>query len=185
MKSAKLIMILFLVLKSINLMAIEKFEIKSPDSKITVNVWLTSNGELVFSVIHSGNTILKNSKLGIIRSDEDFTTGLKIDSVSKADFVSDKYTLLHGKRMNCSYDANKRILYLSNQNKKILEIIFQISNDGVAFRYHFPEQSEHVKKIYKEVTSFHFDISTKAFLQPCPDARTGWNYTQPSLKNIG
>jgi alpha-glucosidase len=182
MKSAKFIMILFLVFKSIDLMAMDKFEIKSPDSKITVNVWLTLNGEPVYSVIHSGKTILRNSKLGIVRSDEDFTARLKIDSVSKADFVFDKYTLLHGKRMKCSYEASKRIFYLSNSNKKILEIIFQISNDGVAFRYHFPEQSDQIKKIYKEVTSYHFDISTKAFLQPCPDARTGWNYTQPSYE---
>lgn len=182
MKSAKLIMILFLVFNSIDLMAMEKFEIKSPNSKITVNIWLTSNGEPVYSVIHSGNTILKNSKLGIVRSDHDFTAGLKLDSVSIVNVVSDKYTLLHGKRLNCNYEANKRIFYLSNSNKKIIEIIFQISNDGIAFRYHFPEQSDQVVKIYKEVTSYHFDISTKAFLQPCPDARTGWNYTQPSYE---
>ncbi len=182
MKSAKLLMITFLILNFIDLMAMDKFEINSPDSKITVNVWLTSNGEPVYSILYAGATILKQSKLGIVRSDGDFTTGLKIDSVSNTNVVSDKYTLLHGKRLNCNYKANKRIIYLSNSNNKIIEIIFQISNDGVAFRYHFPGQSDQVIKIYKEVTSYHFDLSTKTFLQPCPDARTGWSYTQPSYE---
>jgi len=159
-----------------------KYEVKSPDSRITVNFWLTQNGEPVYSVSHSGTTILKQSKLGVVRSDDDFTTGLKIVSASNEDFVTDNYIILHGKRLNCNYEANKRIFCLSNSNKKIIEIIFQISNDGVAFRYHCPEKSDQVIKIYKEETSFHFDISTKAFLQPCPDARTGWNYTQPSYE---
>ncbi len=182
MKSVKLIITMLLIFCFIDLMAIDKFEIKSPDSKITVKVWLSSNGEPVYSVSHSGTTILEQSKLGIVRSDDDFSTGLKIDSVSNVNIVSDKYKLLHGKRLNCNYEAKKQIFYLSNPNKKIVEIIFQISNDGVAFRYHFPEQSNKVVKVYKEATSYNFDISTKAFLQPCPDARTGWNYTQPSYE---
>lgn len=182
MKPAKLLIIMFLILNFTDLTAMDKFEIKSPDSKITVNVWLTSNGEPVYSVSHSGTTILEQSKLGIVRSDYDFTSGLKMDSVSAVGVVSEKYNLLHGKRLNCIYNANKRIFYLSNSSKKIIEIIFQISNDGVAFRYHFPEHSDQVVKVYKETTSYNFDISTKSFLQPCPDARMGWNYTQPSYE---
>jgi hypothetical protein len=32
------------------------------------------------------------------------------------------------------------------------------------------------------LSSFHFELSTKAFLQPCPDARTGRCFTQPSYE---
>lgn len=182
MKFIRLILTILLVITIIDLMAMDKFEIKSPDLKIAVNVWITTNGEPVYSILHSGTTVIKESKMGIVRSDYDFTTGLKLDSTSNVNIVSDRYMLLHGKRSNCNYEANKQIFYLSNPNKKIIEIIFQVSNDGVAFRYHFPDQSENPLKIYKEVTSFHFDASTKAFLQPCPDSRTGWNYTQPSYE---
>lgn len=172
----------FLTCGLIDLFSMDKFEIKSPNSKIIVNFWLTQNGEPVYSVLHSGTTVLRQSKLGIMRSDDDFTTGLKIVSASNEDFVTDNYILLHGKRLNCNYEANKRIFYLRNANSKLMEIIFQVSNDGVAFRYHFSEKLDKPVIIYKEETTFHFDLSTKAFLQPCPDARTGWNYTQPSYE---
>ncbi len=175
--------LMFCIIFSLNdLMCAESYEIKSPDEKVSVHFRLSSEGVPVYSVNYSGETILKQSKLGIIRSDENFTTNLTLDSVSSVNRVTDKYTLLHGKRLNCSYIADKRIIYLRNENSKIIEIIFQVSDDGVAFRYHFPSETETPVKIYQELTSFHFDPLTKAFLQPCPDARTGWCFTQPSYE---
>ena len=44
------------------------------------------------------------------------------------------------------------------------------------------EKTDTTQKIYKELTSYHFDLSTKAFLQPCADARMGWNYSSPSYE---
>ncbi|MGC8804992.1 MAG: glycoside hydrolase family 97 N-terminal domain-containing protein, partial [Candidatus Ratteibacteria bacterium] len=136
----------------------------------------------MYSVSHSGAIILKESKLGVVRSDGDFSRNLFLDSISNEVTFSENYTLLHGKRRNCQYVANRRVFYLKNKDSKQIEIIFQVSNDGVAFRYHFPEKTDTLVTIYKEFTSFHFDLSTKAFLQPCPDARTGWWFTQPSYE---
>lgn len=158
------------------------FTIKSPNQKITVQFWLTAAGEPVYSISHSDVIILKQSKLGLTRSDDDFSKNLSLDSVSNESFISEKYTLLHGKRLNCHYIGNKRIFYLTNANAKPIQIIFQVSNDGVAFRYYFPEKTDKKVKIFKELSSFHFDTSARAFLQPCPDARTGWCFTQPSYE---
>jgi len=183
-KAVRLLPFFFIILFGANLHAMEKYEIKSPDAKITVNFWLLPSGEPVYSVAHSGELVILPSKLGIVRSDENFSTGLKIDSASAVKLISDQYTLLHGKRINCSYTGNRRVFYLSNANAKPVEIIFQISNDGVAFRYYFPEKSEKIVKIYKELSSYHFDRSAKAFLQPCADARTGWCFSQPSYEEF-
>jgi len=160
----------------------ESYTFKSPNTKISVNFWLTDTGEPVYSISHSESIILKQSKLGIIRSDCDFSTNLNLDSVSSMSVVSDNYTLLHGKRLNCHYTGNKRVVYLKNANSRSIEIIFQVSNDGVAFRYYFPEKTDTTFKIFKEATSYHFDFSTKAFLQPCADARMGWCYASPSYE---
>ena len=161
----------------------DRYTIKSPDTKISVAVWLTPNGEPAYFVDHSGTTVLKQSKLGIVRSDGDFSSNLSLDSVSDVQAVSDKYTLLHGKRLLCSYSGNKRVFSFRNAAAQKLEIIFQVSNDGAAFRYHFPGKTDTTVKIFKEETSFHFDLSTKAFLQPCDDARIGWSYASPSYEN--
>ncbi|MBN2200695.1 glycoside hydrolase family 97 N-terminal domain-containing protein, partial [bacterium] len=156
--------------------------IHSPDGKITVLVRLADGGVPVYTVSRSGETVLKQSRLGVLRLDGDFTAGLAVDSVSAATTVSDRYTLTHGKRLNCSYSAARRIFYLKNADGKPMDVIFQVSNDGVAFRYHFPGQTDTAVRILRETTSYHFDLSTKAFLQHCPDARTGWNFSQPSYE---
>ena len=175
--------VLFILTLSTYAFCIENHELKSPNNKTSVNFWLTPTGAAVYSVSYSGSTILKQSKLGLIRSDEDFSTGLNLDSVSNVSSVSENYTLLQGKRLNCRYSGNKQIFYLKNENSKIMEIIFQVSNDGVAFRYYFEEKTDTALTIYKELTSYHFDPSTKAFLQPCDDARTGWSFASPSYEN--
>jgi alpha-glucosidase len=182
MKNAKLLFAFFLLVFFADAFCVESYGLKSPNEKISVDFWMTAGGEPVYSASHSGSTILKQSKLGIIRSDDDFSTHLTLDSVSNVSFVSDNYKLLHGKRLNCHYTGNKRTFHLKSANSKIIEIIFQVSNDGVAFRYHFPGETDTTIKIFKEATSYHFDLSTKAFLQPCPDARTGWCFSQPSYE---
>ena len=182
LKDVKLFLILFLITFFSNAFCKETYTIKSPDEKITVDFWLTSAGNPVYTVSHSGSIILKQSKLGIVRNDEDFSTKVNLDSASNVSVVSDNYKLLHGKRLNCSYTGNKRTFYLKNKNSKIMDIIFQVSNDGIAFRYYFPGKTDTALKIYKEVTSYHFDLSTKAFLQPCADARMGWSYASPSYE---
>ena len=164
MKRVTLLVTLFAVIFSTYALCVESHKLKNPNNKISVNFWLTPEGAAVYSVSYSGSTILEQSKLGIVRSDENFSIGLTLDSVSNVRTVSENYTLLHGKRLNCSYSGNKRVFYLKNANYKIMEIIFQVSNDGVAFRYYFPGKTDTALTIYKELTSYHFAPSTKAFL---------------------
>ncbi len=159
-----------------------RYSIQSPNQKINVQFWITDYGKPVYSVFYNGSVILKESRLGIIRSDEDFTQNLSLDSVSNEIKVNDKYTLLHGKKSICYYEGNKRTFYLRSENQKSYEIIFQVSNNGVAFRYYFPGKTVDKVKILNEISSFHFDVSAMGFLQPCPDARTGWCFTQPSYE---
>ncbi|MGB8320434.1 MAG: glycoside hydrolase family 97 catalytic domain-containing protein [Ignavibacteriaceae bacterium] len=181
-KNIKLISLLFLIAFVTNAFCSGGYTLKSPNNKIAVSFWLTSSGNPVYSVSYSDTIILRQSKLGILRSDDDFSTSLTLDSVSNIDIVSDNYTLLHGKRLKCNYKGSKRVFYLKNENSKIMEIIFQVSNDGVAFRYYFPGRTDTTLKIFKESTSYHLALSAKAFLQPCADARIGWCFASPSYE---
>ena len=158
------------------------YKITSPDTKISVRFSVTPSGEAVYSVTHSGSVILRQSKLGVIRKDDDFSSGLTLESASDESPITDNYTMLHGKRKECHYKANKRTFSLKNPNGKAMEIIFQVSDDGVAFRYYFPGESDTTIKILNEATSYHFNTSAKAFLQPCASPQTGWNNTQPSYE---
>lgn len=62
-----------------------------------------------------------------------------------------------------------------------MDIIFRVSNDGVAFRYSFPWINSN-ENIIKELSSFTFDGKAKAWLQPMSEAKTGWEHCHPSYE---
>ena len=177
---------LFLIVMAISLSmpfvyAKPETNVSSPDKKISVQFEL-KDGNATYSVFFGSKQILSPSRLGIIREDEDFSTKLSLESASTIEIVTDNYTLGYGKRLNCSYIGNKKVFHVKSTTGQKMDIIFQVSNDGVAFRYYFPDQSTEIKKIKQEISSFHFLKATKAWLQHCPDAKTGWNLSQPSYE---
>ncbi|TCD21756.1 glycoside hydrolase family 97 protein [Pedobacter psychrodurus] len=157
------------------------YEIKSPDKELSVSVFLKDK-QIFYTINRKNVPVLANSALGIIREDADFAKNLSMLSVSKNELVKDNYTLKNGKRLNNQYLANKRVLHLQNASSKKMDIIFQVSNDGIAFRYYFPDADTQLKKITEEKTAFHFFESTKAWMQPMSVAKTGWESTNPSYE---
>ena len=140
--------------------------ITSPDNKIAVIILLNENNELRFGIYYGEKQILQQSKLGITRQDADFANGLKLLSVSKSERIVDKYSMLHGKKKECSYIANQKVYHLENKSGEKMDINFRVSDDGVAFRYYFPGTSKDVKTISREMTSHVFTEGTKAWIQP-------------------
>ncbi|MFD2288296.1 glycoside hydrolase family 97 protein [Pedobacter petrophilus] len=172
--------LLFLaVLQTVN--AQTKYEISSPDETLKVNVVLKGK-QLFYGVSRNGTEVLNSSALGLIRSDADFSKNLSVLSVSKNEAVKDTYTLKNAKRLVNHYVANKRVIHLENGSKKKLDVIFQVSNDGIAFRYYFPDRDTKVSKLTEEKTSFHFFKASKAWMQPMSVAKTGWESTNPSYE---
>ncbi len=158
-----------------------KYEIVSPDKALRVSVFLKDKS-LFYTINRNSIPVLSNSALGLVREDADFAKNLSVLSVSKSESVKDNYTLKNGKRLNNQYLANKRVIHLQNTSSKKMDVIFQVSNDGVAFRYYFPDADTQLKKITEEKTAFHFFESTKAWMQPMSVAKTGWESTNPSYE---
>jgi alpha-glucosidase len=155
--------------------------VASPDKKLLVKVGVET-GHAYYTISANNKVVLRPSKLGVVRDDENFNDNLKITNASAVESVKDSYELFSGKKRFCNYTANKRIIHLANNKGRKADIIFQVSNDGVAFRYYFPEHSTDVKKITQEFTSFHFNTSVRSFLQPIAVAKTGWEQTNPSYE---
>lgn len=162
--------------------AIMYVPVESPDGKIEVEVLLDKNQHLFYNIKYAGETILQNSRLGIVREDADFSTAMQLLSSSAQSVVEDHYKMLTAKKTTVDYLANKRVIRVANKEGNAMNIIFQVSNDGVAFRYEFPQTSTDIKKIKQEVTSFHFIEGTKAWLQPKTEAQSGWEHSNPSYE---
>lgn len=176
----KKLIILFLTLISLGSFAQSTYTVSSPDKKIM----LTYNADqITYTISYDGKTVLHESKLGVVRADEDFSKNLKIVKVSAPTLISDSYTMLNAKKKNITYKATQRIVETVTQSGKKMNIVFRIANDGVAFQYEFPEKSDEIKKIVTEATSFHFNEGTRAWLQPKAEAQTGFEHTNPSYED--
>jgi hypothetical protein len=113
--------------------------------------------------------------------EQDFSKELTLEKITANEIQFD-YELLNGKKRNCAYLGNEKAFLLKNPQGREIEIIFRVSDDGVAFRYHFPEISDSVHYIVKELTTFIFPEETRAWLQPMALAQTGFANTNPSYE---
>jgi hypothetical protein len=156
--------------------------VKSPDKAIDVKVELTANGELNYSVNYKQQQLLQPSKLGLILTNNNFSEGLKLVSVSKPKKVKESYELYAGKRRMNSYEANEQTVKITNANGASMDVIFRVSNHGVAFRYLLTGNSKEQQYITEEKTAYRFANGSKGFLQPMSVAKTGWCETNPSYE---
>ena len=146
-----------------------------------------TEGQPGYSVSLDGKPVLGKSRLGVVREDADFTTGLTPTAnyskrVAQLQKVDDRYELPTSKRRNSVYRANRRVLELQTASGARIDIEFQVSNDGFAFRYVFPETDAKTHKISRELSSFNFLAGTRGWLQPIAPARSGWNESNPSYE---
>ncbi|PTY07178.1 alpha-glucosidase [Opitutaceae bacterium EW11] len=159
-----------------------KTSIASPDHRLRVDVSLKPDGSPVYTVARDKRPVLDESNLGLVRADADFSKGLSVVSVSAAESVTDRYEILTAKRRVNTYQAERRVLHLATADGKKLDLEFQVSNDGFAFRYLFPETDAARHTLKDELSSFHFQPGTLAWMQPIAVAKQGWCQANPSYE---
>lgn len=153
----------------------------SPNGQVQIEVTLNAEGTPLYTVTSQGQQLIEPSELGLVRKDADFSQSLNLTSISDTETVEDTYALKVGKKRAITYLANKKVFTFQNQDGLDFQIIFQVSNDGVAFRYFMPGDEE-MKFITEERTKFNLPDDARAWLQPCSEAKTGWAKTNPSYE---
>ena len=150
-------------------------EVLSPNKKIKVVVEMQSSGQkglgqVYFKVLYKSKgtyvEVLPASPLGILRADQQFVSNLKFIGGGKPVAVHDKYEMLIGKRRRCENFGTEKTLSYQNSTKQPLNIIFRVYNDGVAFRYAFPNQSDSSLSITDEATGYVIPQGTSRWMQP-------------------
>ena len=154
----------------------------SPDRHVAVTLHSAAGGVLSYSISRDGKPVLLASSLGLQLQGADLASALTLTATSKARVVSDQYQMAVGKRSSISYRANEQTYTVRNPQQQAMDIVFRVSNDGVAFRYIVAEPSLPHKKLIQERTTFALPPAAKAWLQPIAIAQTGWSRTNPSYE---
>ena len=154
-------------------LSINAQEIISPNGKIKVVLNLPDQNAghyLFFKVLYKTENkfteVLPDSKLGINRIDEQFAGNLHFVNESKPVSIHDKYKMICGKRQLCENLGTEKTFSFQNSNRQPLNIVFRVYNDGVAFRYIFPNQSDSKVNIIGEETAYVLPENTNRWVQP-------------------
>jgi alpha-glucosidase len=151
----------------------------SPNQKIQVTLHNDQNSDkgpwyLKVDYTNNGKTCeaIPSINLGLLRSDQDFSNDLKLLKTGKPVFINEQYTVLHGKRSQCNNSANEMIVYFENSGKSKLNLIIRAYNNGVTFRYEFPEK-DGAFVVKDELTDYAIPAGTKRWMEKWDMANEG------------
>lgn len=161
--------------------------VSSPNGQLKVKV-SDAGGRAYYSASLNGQEVLYPSALGLKTSIGDFTRDLKIVG-NEQSAIDEHYTMRGTKASSADYKANKLTLNLQNKDGMQFSIIFQVSNQDVAFRYEIPRQKFQGKdykrlRIISELSSFNMPDGTTTFISPQIGPETGWEQTKPSYEEV-
>jgi len=171
--------ILFIFLGIVVLTACEPkvrtWELFSPDENISIVLTHSRLDEekktelsyQVFLKTDDGTMeVIKSSLLGITRNDAVFTDQLVFHSEGEEIEFSDSYELISGKKSLVEYSGKELTITFKNDSNKLFAIDLRALNDGVAFRYRFPENDSTLYTVNGEITSFKIPMPGKAWIHP-------------------
>ncbi|MEO6734695.1 MAG: glycoside hydrolase family 97 catalytic domain-containing protein [Ferruginibacter sp.] len=160
----------------------QQITVLSPDKQLQLAVDV-KDGIPFYSVTCNNKTMLENSPLGLTTNEGDFSTGMKF--TGKQDSAVDKqYTQDRIKKSNIHYVANQLTCHFENDQQKKISIVFQVSNNNIAFRYELPSWRDRMSCVVeKEATGFRFPAQTTTFLSGMMNPMTGFARTAPSYEN--
>ncbi len=154
----------------------QQLTVLSPNQKIIVTLNQLHTGEWYLKASYSNNEKIADAipriDLGLSRSDQDFSKELKLLKATKPLLITEQYTAIHGKKSLCTNAANEVVVSFENPSKAKLNIIIRAYNDGITFRYEFPEkQGSFIIK--DEFTSYNITKETTRWMEKWNPANEG------------
>ena len=146
--------------------------IKSPDGRTAIEIRRYHSkgnefGPLVYRVTRDGTPIVHDSPLGLRRGDQDLSgADLTLVGASNPRTIDERYELPHGKARAHHVVATERTLQFKNAKGARLDIVLHAQNDGVAFRYRFPETKSGPLTVTEELTGFAVPGGSIAWVMP-------------------
>ncbi|SDF03394.1 Glycosyl-hydrolase 97 C-terminal, oligomerisation [Pricia antarctica] len=155
----------------------------SPDSKLKLTV-KTENGIPTYNLTYNDKPFILNAPLGLDTNIGDFTRNLVLKDNLTITPISYSYSLDKIKKSKINYQANEAVFTFLKDGVNAFDLIFNLSNNDVAFRYKlYPHEANISCVIKSEATGFKFPEKTKSFLSNMMTPMTGFARTAPSYES--
>ena len=134
----KVIIALIGIIMAMTANAIEQ---KSPNGNIVLNVELNAKGTPEYQVIYKGRPVINPSTLGIELAEENsLMDQFRINKTSTSSF-DETWQPVWGETRDIRNHYNELFLEMEKpSNGRFMNLRFRVFDDGVAFRYEFPQQ---------------------------------------------
>jgi len=142
-------------------------ELSSPGKKNNITFTLT-NGVPNYAVKHGATEVITPSAMGFVLKNENLTKNFEVSQITTSSH-DDTWKQVWGEKKDIRNHYNEMVVKLTSKdkNKRKLEVQFRAFDDGIAFRYVYPEQG--IKDsiyITDEVTAFNLKEDGKAWWIP-------------------
>jgi hypothetical protein len=120
----------------------QSFTVNSPNKKISLLLKLNEAGALNYSVNFKAKPVVETSKLGFkIKEQDDLMNNFSILKVDSSTF-NETWTPVWGETKTIVNNYKEIAITLMEKSDKprIVQLVFRVFNDGIGFRYVFPEQ---------------------------------------------
>ena len=158
----------------------------SPDGLVEASLGVNLEGRPIYSVSYKGVPVVLSSGLGFkLRGDKDLLEGFEILASDTTDF-HETWHPVWGE--NDIIDNTYRELLVSYRQKetgRLMDIRMRIYDDGIGFRYEFPEQKKLVYFVIDEERSeFAMPTDMTAWWIPGDYGTQEYEYTECRLSEI-
>ena len=183
----RLLPILFLAGISTTVFADQSVTLHSPDGNVQLGLLHRSNGDLTYRVFYKGKTVVAPSGLGMRLKSPELSLS-KFDLLGIDSSVTDEtWKPVWGEVSHIRNNYMQLLVKLADRSGSgiQLEIIFKVYNDGVGFRYSFPQQAKLNHFIIgEELTQFAMSGDHKAFWIPGDYDTNEYPYYTTNLSGV-
>lgn len=162
-------------------------QVYSPDKHIALTFELTEEGLPTYQLTFKNQEVIKTSKLGFdIKNDSlNLKSGFRLISKSTSDF-NETWQPVWGEESNINNHYNELLVNLKQEaSQRFMNIRFRVFNDGVGFRYEFPQQNNFGHFVIEdEKTQFAMTGDHTAFWIPGDYDTQEYDYTESRLSEI-
>lgn len=169
MKTSRLFLSLIVCYFPLFITAQKHTSISSPNKVVSLKVNVSENGNVSYQVALKNKIIIEPSKLGFsLKRPEILLNQFQIVGIDSSSF-DETWKPVWGEVSYIRNNYKQLIIKLKDKTKaeNLINVIFRVFDDGVGFRYDFPQESAIKHLIVKdELTQFNLSANHKTFWIP-------------------